>query len=138
MESLVKKYEEEKLKISEKKENLERGEREKRKKREEKLERKRQLEEYWTMIRCLITSIDENQDQWDQDREWIQGEESGEIDKKVEKPKEIPSEAQLSQESEENNIQLGETDTNVNCKTQQSSEKSEEMPPKPAAVLSEA
>ena len=60
------------------------------------------------------------------------------MDTNVEKTKEIPSEAQLSQETEEHNIQLGESDNKMNYKTQQSSENNEDMPSKPAAVFIEA
>ena len=96
VEDLVKKYEREKAERLERKENLERGEREKSKKKEEKLERKRKLEDYWKMIRCLVNSIDENQEQWDMDREQSSEEDSGELKTNI--YQEIPSEAQLSQE----------------------------------------
>ena len=96
VEDLVKIYEREKAERLERKENLERGERQNRKEKEEKLERKRKLEDYWKMIRCLVNSIDENQEQWDMDREQSREEESGELKTNI--YQEIPSEAQLSQE----------------------------------------
>ena len=104
-----------------KKENLERGEREKRKREKKNWREKRKLEEHWKMIRCLVNSIDENQDQWDQDRDWRQVAESGEMHIRNDGEKEIPSEAHLSreiplpkQELSQDEAQLGKKDDDTN------------------------
>ena len=88
------------------------------------MERKKKLEDYWKMIRCLVNSIDENQEQWDMDREQSREEDSGEL--KTNRDQKIPSEAQVSQEEKipeqemSNETKLGETDMGLSYSEQRS------------------
>ena len=90
------------------------------------------------MIRCLVHSIFENQEQWDQDRDWRHVAESGEMNIRKDGEKEIPSEAQLSretplpeQELSQDEAQLGEKDDDTSFKEIQSPLNNENEPIEP-------